>query len=137
VQDAALGGGQNWHPGQFRKRLPRTDLAPSLARAALVATAVGIPVRALDDAVLLTSELVTNSVTHTESEWIELVITLETDRLRIAVSDQSRTTINPRTPDVDGGWGVRIVGEVATRWGVERHATGKTIWAEIDVTSSI
>jgi transcriptional regulator with XRE-family HTH domain len=137
IQDATLGDGQGWHPGRFVKRFPRTDLAPSFARAAVVATAVGIPAAAFDSAVLLTSELVTNSVKHTESEWIELEIALGADRLRIAVSDQSRATLRPRTPGVDGGWGLVIVGEVATRWGVERHSAGKTIWAEFDLTSPI
>jgi anti-sigma regulatory factor (Ser/Thr protein kinase) len=135
IQGATLGGRQEWHPGRFVKRFPRTDIAPSLARAALVTTAVGIPVEAYDNAALLTSELVTNSVKHTQSEWIELDITLGTDRVRIEVSDQSRTTIRPRTPDIDGGWGLTIVGEVATRWGVERHSSGKTIWAEFDLPS--
>jgi transcriptional regulator with XRE-family HTH domain len=134
IQDATLGGGPAWHPGRFIKRFPCTDLAPSLARAAMVATAVGMPAGAFDDALLLTSELVTNSVKHTESEWIELEITLGADRLRIEVSDQSRATIRPRTPGIDGGWGIMIVGEVATRWGVERRKAGKTIWAEFDLT---
>ena len=137
IQDATLGVGQEWHAGQFIKRFPRTDLAPSFARAAVVATAVGIPVATFDDAALLTSELVTNSVKHTESEWIELEIALGIDRLRIAVSDQSRATIRPRALGIDGGWGLVIVGEVATRWGVERHSAGKTIWAEFDLTSPV
>jgi hypothetical protein len=29
-----------------------------------------------------------------------------------------------------------IVGDVATRWGVDRHKAGKTIWAEFDLTPS-
>src|SRR5262245_43086031 len=42
IQDATLSERhQPWHPGRFVKRLPSTELAPSLARAAFVATAVG------------------------------------------------------------------------------------------------
>jgi transcriptional regulator with XRE-family HTH domain/anti-sigma regulatory factor (Ser/Thr protein kinase) len=128
---------EGWHPGRFAKRLPSTELAPSLARAAFVATAVGIPREVFDNAALLTSELVTNSVKHTDSDWIEIDITLGTDRLRIEVSDQSRSTIRPRTPDLDGGWGLTLVGELATRWGVERLESGKKIWVEFDLTPSI
>jgi anti-sigma regulatory factor (Ser/Thr protein kinase)/transcriptional regulator with XRE-family HTH domain len=135
IQDAALGGAPAWHPGRFLKRFPNSDRAPTLARAALIATAVGIPERAMEDATLVVSELVTNSVKHTESGWIELEITLAADRLRIQVSDQSHATIRPRTPGADGGWGIVIIGEVATRWGVERHREGKTIWAEFDLAS--
>jgi anti-sigma regulatory factor (Ser/Thr protein kinase) len=124
-----------WHPGQFRKRFPNDALAPALARAALATTAIGIPVDAFDAAALLTSELVTNSVKHSHSDWVEVAITLTTDVLRIEVSDQDRHTIRPRTPDFDGGWGLTIVGELATRWGVERHSAGKTVWIEYDLSN--
>jgi len=134
IQDATLSERhQPWHPGRFVKRLPCTELAPSLARAAFVATAVGVPADVFDDAALLTSELVTNSVKHAESDWIELDINLAADRLRIEVSDESSATIRPRTPSIDGGWGLTLVGELATRWGVERLTPGKKIWVEFDL----
>jgi serine/threonine-protein kinase RsbW len=123
-----------WHPGQFRKRFPSNPLAPALARSALATTAIGMPADAFDSAVLLTSELVTNSVKHSGSDWVEVAITLGIDRLRVEVSDPNRQTIRPRTPDVEGGWGLTLVGELATRWGVERHRAGKTIWIEFDLT---
>jgi anti-sigma regulatory factor (Ser/Thr protein kinase) len=122
-----------WHPGQFRKRFKNDLLAPALARSALAATVIGIPVRVFDAAALLTSELVTNSVKHSGSDWIEVAIILGIDGLRIEVSDRNSRTIRPRTPDVDGGWGLTLVGELATRWGVERHSGGKTIWVEFDL----
>lgn len=122
-----------WHPGQFRKRFPNDPLTPALARSALATTVIGIPAGAFDIAALLTSELVTNSVKHSSSDWIEVAITLDTDVLRIEVSDQNRRAIRPRTPEIDGGWGLTIVGELATRWGVERHSNGKTISVELDL----
>jgi transcriptional regulator with XRE-family HTH domain len=122
-----------WHPGEFRKRFTNDLLAPSLARSALATTVVGIPADAFDAAALLISELVTNSVKHTDSDWIEVSIALSTDALRIEVSDQSRQVIRPRTPEVEGGWGLTLVGELSTRWGVERYNTGKTVWVELDV----
>jgi anti-sigma regulatory factor (Ser/Thr protein kinase) len=136
IQDATsvVHAPQSWHPGRFVKRLPSSDLAPSLARAAFVATAIGIPPDVFDDGVLLTSELVTNSVKHANSEWIEIEVTLTTDRLRVEVSDQSHATIRPRTPSVDGGWGLTLIGALATRWGVERLTSGKTMWVEFDLT---
>jgi transcriptional regulator with XRE-family HTH domain/anti-sigma regulatory factor (Ser/Thr protein kinase) len=120
-----------WQPGEFRKRLPSTDLAPGIARAALATTVVGIPVDVHDDAALLVSELVTNSVTHSGSAWIDLAIALGDDRLRIEVSDQSTRAIRPRTPGEDGGWGMTIVAELAHRWGVERRSDGKSVWVEL------
>jgi anti-sigma regulatory factor (Ser/Thr protein kinase) len=104
-----------------------------MARAALTATAIGIPDDVLENASLLTSELVTNSVQHASSEWIEVAITLTADRLRVAVSDQDTEPIRPRRSDEDGGWGLTLVAELATRWGSERNRDGKTIWIEFDL----
>jgi transcriptional regulator with XRE-family HTH domain/anti-sigma regulatory factor (Ser/Thr protein kinase) len=122
-----------WHPGSFRKRFPNTDVAPALARAALATTAIGIPKAAFDDTELITSEVVTNSVRHSGSEWVEVAITLDANVLRVEISDQSAQPIRPRTPGVDGGWGLAIIGELANRWGVERQAAGKTVWFEYDL----
>ena len=83
---------------------------------------------------LLVSELVTNSVIHSGSEWVEVSIELDEQRLRIAVSDTASEPIRPRTPDLDGGWGLTLVAECATRWGVERENGGKTIWLELDLS---
>jgi transcriptional regulator with XRE-family HTH domain/anti-sigma regulatory factor (Ser/Thr protein kinase) len=123
-----------WQPGEFRKRFPNDPLTPALARAALATTAIGIPANAFDTAALLTSELVTNSVKHSGSTWIDVAITLRMDALRIEVSDQSTQAIRPRTAETDGGWGLMLVGELATRWGIERHRSGNTIWIEYDLT---
>jgi transcriptional regulator with XRE-family HTH domain/anti-sigma regulatory factor (Ser/Thr protein kinase) len=120
-----------WHPAQFRKRFPTTRQAPALARAAVTAIAVGIPVDALETAVLLTDELVTNSVVHSHSDWIEVNVTLATDELRVEVADTGEQPIHPRTADAHGGWGLTLVAALATRWGVERHPGGKTIWVEL------
>jgi transcriptional regulator with XRE-family HTH domain/anti-sigma regulatory factor (Ser/Thr protein kinase) len=133
----ATGDDVAWHPGEFRKRLPNTDLAPGIARAALAATVVGIPVAVYGDAALLVSELVTNSVTHSGSSWIDLAIALGNDRLRIEVSDQSPRPIHPRTPDADGGWGMTIVAELAHRWGVERRTDGKSVWVELVLSQPV
>lgn len=135
IQRAAVSKASSaWHPGQFRKRFPSGALTPALARSALATTVIGIPAEAFDTAALLTSELVTNSVKHSASEWVEVAITLNTNVLRIEVSDQNGQAIRPRTPDIDGGWGLTLVGELATRWGVERHSNGKTISVELDLT---
>ncbi|MBV9593015.1 MAG: ATP-binding protein, partial [Actinobacteria bacterium] len=124
-----------WHPGQFRKRFPNNPLAPALARSALATTVVGIPMDAFDIAALLASELVTNAVKHSTSEWVDVEISLTTNLLRISVSDQNAQTVRPRTPDIEGGWGLTLIGELATRWGVERHSNGKTISVELDLHS--
>jgi transcriptional regulator with XRE-family HTH domain/anti-sigma regulatory factor (Ser/Thr protein kinase) len=126
-----------WHAGSFRKRFPNTEVAPALARAALAATAIGIPKRAFDDTELVTSELVTNSVRHSGSDWVEVSIAVDAHVLRVEVSDQSPQSMRPRTPGVEGGWGLAILGELASRWGVERERAGKTVWFEYDLTPEV
>jgi anti-sigma regulatory factor (Ser/Thr protein kinase) len=134
IQGAALSDPRSaWQPGEFRKRFPNDLVTPALARAALATTVIGIPAGAFHTAALLISELVTNSVKYSGSDWIEVAITLGLDALRIEVSDQSAQTIRPRTPDIDGGWGLTLVGQLATRWGVKRQIAGKTIWIEFDL----
>lgn len=136
VQRETLQETTQWHPGEFRKRFSNDSLAPALARSALATTVIGIPGDAFDAAALLVSELVTNSVKHTDADWVEVGIFLGFETVRIEVSDPSNQTIRPRTPDVDGGWGLALVGELASRWGVERHNAGKTIWVELDLTGA-
>jgi transcriptional regulator with XRE-family HTH domain/anti-sigma regulatory factor (Ser/Thr protein kinase) len=125
---------RGWHPGRFVKQFPSTPDAPAFARAALTATAVGIPADVFDSATLLLSELVTNSVRHSGSEVIEVRIALDLDRLRIEVADAGTQPIRPRTPDASGGWGLALVGELATSWGVDRQPAGKRIWIEFDLS---
>ncbi|HVM67046.1 MAG TPA: ATP-binding protein, partial [Acidimicrobiales bacterium] len=67
------------------------------------------------------------------SEWVDVAITLGAAVLRVEVADQATQTIRARAPDVDGGWGFALVAELATRWGVERHRTGNTVWVELDL----
>ncbi len=136
IQDAtAPGATGTWHPGNFRKRFPNDEIAPALARAALGATAIGIPVATFDAAILLLSELVTNSVRHAPTGWVEVSIVLAANCLRLEVTDQAVQALRPRTPDGTGGWGLTLVAELATRWGVERLPDGKTIWIEFDLAA--
>nr|WP_267889803.1 MULTISPECIES: SpoIIE family protein phosphatase [Streptomyces] len=90
-------------------------------------------VDALDEALLVVSELVTNAIAHTQGE-VGMDLTLSADRLRIAVNDAS-----PRSPvkpiwvswESTGGRGLLIVEATATAWGSVPLSGGKQVWAEI------
>ena len=81
---------------------------------------------------LLTSELVTNAILHAHSE-IELKVTLMPDAVRIDVVDQSAAMPTPRevTEEDTSGRGLGLVDALATAWGVDEHATGKSVWFEL------
>ena len=83
---------------------------------------------------LLTSELVTNAVRHAATA-IVLTVAAEASTVRVEVSD-----LDPHLPSMCanpgiGGYGLRIVDGLATRWGVEQRPNdGKTVWFEIELT---
>ena len=109
--------------------LSRNHSAPGQARALLREHADGLDRERLATAVLLISELVTNAVLHGAGE-IRLSIDTTGDDARFSVSDEGGGTpvVRPE-PGPDGGWGLRLVGELATRWGVREGRTH--VWFEL------
>ncbi len=87
----------------------------------------------LDDAVLLTSELVTNAVTHAGTPMTVAVVR-EEDRLRIDVVDQHPTRglpvgANARPGTGEHGRGLLNTSALSTAWGVEYRKDHKRVWA--------
>ena len=132
----ALQGG-SWRPAELRKALPATVDAPAAARAVVLATAAGVPMEPLLVAESLVSELVTNSVQHGSrgpQDDVELHIELTSDLLRVEVADSSMGRPRFRhAPDETGGWGLRIVMELASRWGGGRVGDRNVTWFELDL----
>jgi anti-sigma regulatory factor (Ser/Thr protein kinase) len=101
-----------------------------------------IPTELRDAAVLVLTELVTNSLRHdgvVPEERIEVrVDQLEQQRVRIEVRDPGPcfvpgTYTDPPAP-AEGGAGLFIVGSISERWGVERQGDGWcVVWAEVAV----
>ena len=120
-------------PAEFHKEFASDLRAPSIARSALLITAAGLPVSTVEDAELLTSELVTNSVRHGASDVIGIHITVANQVLRVEVADDSPRPARPRTPGDDGGWGLTLVMEIAARWGAGRDRGKNVTWFEIDL----
>ncbi len=109
--------------------LPRDPGAPRRARALLREHAGSLEAERLDSAVLLISELVTNAVLHGTGE-IRLIIDIDGTDARFAVADEGDGhPIVSDTPGPDGGWGLRLVGQLAIRWGVLDERT--QVWFEI------
>jgi anti-sigma regulatory factor (Ser/Thr protein kinase) len=93
-----------------------------------------------DNAVLVTSELVTNALTHTESDLIVCRLRTSGVRLHIEVEDQNRSHTLPACrqpkPDDQGGRGLLLVGMLSSDWGVRDapRGTGRIVWAELPTT---
>ena len=112
--------------------------APGAART-VVAACLGerIPTASVDNAQLLVSELVANSVRHSGSPVDDAVVVsveLSPDWFRIGVRDSgSNGVIAAQPPNLDtgGGFGLNLVELLSDRWGVERAATGTQVWAQV------
>jgi anti-sigma regulatory factor (Ser/Thr protein kinase) len=85
------------------------------------------------DVPLVTSELVTNAVRHAEGD-VGVSLDLNPDRVRLEVSDLSQRLPVMRARDSAhiGGWGMHIIDRLASRWGLEPRAGGKTVWCEVE-----
>jgi anti-sigma regulatory factor (Ser/Thr protein kinase) len=92
-----------------------------------------VPASALDDARLLVSELVANSMRHARlgpNDTIRVAVQVENGRLRVDVIDGGRG-IRP-SPGAESGWGLYLVETLATRWG---HGAGR-YWFELEIDGS-
>jgi anti-sigma regulatory factor (Ser/Thr protein kinase) len=115
---------------------PRPESVPH-ARRALDDLAGLASQASLEDARLLVSELVTNSIRHghlSAAQDIWLQADLDGDTLHVEVRDPGGGfELRPRIAgqdDRDSGWGLYLVGLLAERWGV--NADGSTlVWFDI------
>lgn len=87
---------------------------------------------ACDVAVLLASELATNSVRYARTP-ITVWLGHRSDRLVLSVEDASRSPATAREPQPqdEGGRGLLLVSQMSDRWGELDMPTGKRVWAEI------
>jgi anti-anti-sigma regulatory factor/anti-sigma regulatory factor (Ser/Thr protein kinase) len=87
----------------------------------------------VDRAVLLASELVTNTVIHARTE-LRLRVELRGDLLHLAVRDGNPWMLRLATipdPEAEGGRGLWLVDQLAQAWGVNRYPDGKVVWCTL------
>ncbi|MDW4908383.1 ATP-binding protein [Streptomyces sp. ADMS] len=83
---------------------------------------------------LLTSELVTNALVHTDRDAV-LTATVSPRGLRVEVRDfvGRRPRLRaPSTGDGTHGRGLVLVESLADAWGVRSHGVGKAVWFELN-----
>lgn len=115
--------------------------APSAVRAALNSVA-GIG-RRLDDVMLVASELVSNAVLHSgcaSGDMIEVRVERIAEHLLISVRDpgfsRNSTQVSLTNERPFGGLGLRVIEQIARRWGTERDH-GYRVWAELAMSGSV
>jgi len=123
---------QLWFPGQAS--------AVGQARR-FVASVVGEDFPALDDLLVLVSEVAANAVKHTASGdggAFEIVVWVNEGAVRVEVGDQGGAS-EPRLADdgvsadaLTGGRGLRIVDALADKWGHAGDELGRVVWLEVE-----
>ncbi|BBB00546.1 putative magnesium or manganese-dependent protein phosphatase [Actinacidiphila reveromycinica] len=94
----------------------------------------------VDDAVVLTSELVTNAVVHAGTAADVQCLRYDT-AVRVEVADHYPEREVPmqtrgrqfREADNEGGRGLLLCSALASRWGVEYSAAGKYVWFQLEL----
>jgi anti-sigma regulatory factor (Ser/Thr protein kinase) len=109
--------------------LARNRNAPSLARHQVSEAVDHLLTDARRaDLELLVSEVVSNAVLHGAGD-ITVVIGALADAVRIEVRDG-----NPALPEetastgAHGGFGLRLLAQLSSSWGVDARSDGKTVW---------
>ena len=125
-------------PDRTEVRLPLDARAAGAAR--LVVTQClehRVPTPTLDNATLVMSELVTNSVRHSgiqHHDTVRMQVQSSESTLRVEVADPGEG-FAPRPRDSDrsrpGGWGLYLVDQLSDRWGVARDHLNR-VWFEMD-----
>lgn len=112
------------------RELPISREAPAAAREFLrQATCLEHHIEVLEDAVLLVSELVTNSVLH-GGPPVVVAVDCDGEALRVRVRDGSTALPARRQAQrVDeGGRGLELVANLSQDWGVDPVEDGKHVW---------
>jgi DNA-binding NarL/FixJ family response regulator len=115
------------------RELPAEPLSASQARDAVTnALITTVSDTSLDTLVLLTSELVTNVVTHARSRC-HLGVELFDEVVRVSVTDESGVPLEVRSvgSDSESGRGLALVEMLSSNWGVVNRTAGKTVWFEV------
>ena len=125
-----------------RYELERDLSAPSTARDIVESAVAELGARTAD-ARIIASELVANSVRHSDAPLarpIELEVECDDDFVKIEVCDAGRgyvrDVVKRRPAGHDGGFGLLLVAELSDAWGVTGN-DGTCAWALLDRTKAV
>ncbi|GAA3873579.1 hypothetical protein GCM10023084_28170 [Streptomyces lacrimifluminis] len=135
----AIGDDGGVHRGeapQLRRRLGCSDLreVPEARRALRELLRHWGRPGSSEIAELLTSELVTNALVHTDRDAV-LTATVSPRGLRVEVRDFVGRRPGLRAPNAEdstNGRGLVLVESLADAWGVRAHGVGKAVWFELN-----
>jgi anti-sigma regulatory factor (Ser/Thr protein kinase) len=129
---------RNGHGDALALRLPLDRRAPATARTLVLSYRDRVTGVLLEEAQLVLSEMVTNSLRHSGAapeEGLVIRTRLTDTGLRLEVENPGQDgVVALRAPGGarGGGYGLNIVEHVSRRWGVERGSdAGTRVWADL------
>jgi anti-sigma regulatory factor (Ser/Thr protein kinase) len=122
----------------LRMRLGSGPDAAAEARRAIARLRADLDPPLMETLRLLVTELVTNSVRHTECDALTLRIAIGKSAVITEVADEgpsfdieALTGADGRGRDPDTGWGLFLVQRLARNWGVKEEGRSKRVWFEL------
>jgi two-component sensor histidine kinase len=117
--------------------------APRIARQAVLCRLDGqVAAEIAQDAALLVSELVTNSLLHADlgvDDTVLVELALNEACLAITVTDPGSHGLPHLLPLDSGrphGFGLRLLNDISSRWGVRLHPGALQVWCELALGES-
>ncbi len=108
--------------------------APAAARSQVTDALTGRDDGTVATAALLVSELVSNAVLHGSQagDSVGVEVSVQPDRIRIEVIDvgDGFEYASQEDPGASGGFGLKIVEDLAASWGIDRGPPHK-VWCEL------
>jgi anti-sigma regulatory factor (Ser/Thr protein kinase) len=122
----------------LRMRLGSGPDAAAEARRAIAQLRADLDPPLMETLRLLVTELVTNSVRHTNCDALTLRIAIGKSAVLTEVADDGPSfELEPvereeaRADDADCGWGLFLVQRLARNWGVKDEGSSKRVWFEL------
>jgi anti-sigma regulatory factor (Ser/Thr protein kinase) len=137
-QGTRVRGLERHGPDGLRMRLGSGPDAAAEARRAIAQLRADLDPPLMETLRLLVTELVTNSVRHTDCDALTLKIAIGKSAVLTEVADDGPTfdaapfeveTVESHDPAF--GWGLFLVQRLARNWGVKEDDSSKRVWFEL------
>ena len=132
------GGIETQGPDGLRMRLGSGPDAAAEARRAIAQLRADLDPPLMETLRLLVTELVTNSVRHTDCDSLTLRIAIGKAAVLTEVADdgppfevEELENQSAESHDPEGGWGLFLVERLARDWGVKEDGSTKRVWFEL------
>jgi anti-sigma regulatory factor (Ser/Thr protein kinase) len=125
-------------PDGLRMRLGSGPDAAAEARRAIAQLRADLDPPLMETLRLLVTELVTNSVRHTNCDSLMLRVAVGKSAVLTEVADDgavfdpaAHALAEEEARDAEGGWGLFLVERLARDWGVKDDGRSKRVWFEL------